>query len=91
MPAAFFTGICFAQAGSEPGIVTEEKISWLEMPEPWVVVLVILPLLIGWTTFFYRREKPVGNPRWRWTLGALRFLVLVLALLMIAARAETAK
>ncbi len=84
MLAAFFMGICLAQAGSQPGIVTEEKIRWLEMPEPWVVVLVILPLLIGWITFFYKREKPVGKPGWRWTLGALRFLVLALALLMIA-------
>ena len=56
MLAAFFMGICLAQAGSQPGIVTEEKIRWLEMPEPWVVVLVILPLLIGWITFFYKRE-----------------------------------
>ena len=84
MPTAFFTPGCFAQAGAQPGLVTEEKIRWLEMPEPWVVVLVILPLVVGWVTFFYKREKPVGNPRWRWTLGALRFLVLVLALLMIA-------
>ena len=37
MPTAFFTPGCFAQAGAQPGLVTEEKIRWLEMPEPWVV------------------------------------------------------
>lgn len=84
MQVDLLTGSCLAQAGPKPGTVMEETTRWLEMPEPWIVVLVILPLLIGWITFFYKREKPVGNPGWRWALGALRFLVLALALLMIA-------
>lgn len=84
MLAGILTGSCTAQAAPQPGTVMEETIRWLEMPEPWIVVLVILPLLVGWIIFFYKREKPVGNPQWRWALGALRFLVLALALLMIA-------
>jgi hypothetical protein len=63
---------------------TEETIRWLDMPEAWIVALLILPLVIAFVAFFYKREKPVGNPRWRWTLGGLRLLVLTLALLILA-------
>ena len=80
LPASF---LC--QGGAADLVTeTEETIRWLEMPEAWVVVLLILPLLVAFVGFFYKREKPVGNPRWRWALGALRLLVVALALLMLA-------
>ena len=80
LPANF---LC--QAGAADLVTeTEETIRWLEMPDAWVVVLLILPLLVVFVGFFYKREKPVGNPRWRWALGALRLLVVALALLMLA-------
>ena len=55
---------------------TEETVRWLDMPPAWIVVLLILPLVFAFVGFFYKREKPVGNPRWRWALGGLRVLVL---------------
>jgi len=63
---------------------TEETVRWLDMPPAWIVVLLILPLVFAFVGFFYKREKPVGNPRWRWALGGLRVLVLAMALLMLA-------
>ena len=75
LPASF---LC--QGGAADLVTeTEETIRWLEMPEAWGVVLLILPLLVAFVGFFYKREKPVGNPRWRWALGALRLLVVALA------------
>ena len=81
MPGGHF--LCQAEV---PDLVTEteETIRWLEMPEAWIVALLIIPLVVAFVGFFYKREKPVGNPGWRWTLGGLRVLVLVLALLMLA-------
>ncbi len=80
LPASFLCQGGAAELVTE----TEETIRWLEMPDAWVVVLLILPLLVVFVGFFYKREKPVGNPRWRWALGALRLLVVALALLMLA-------
>ncbi len=70
----------------------EESFRWLRLPPAWVVVLVILPLVVAFVVFFYRRENPaVGTgPRgsdsagWRWGLGILRVLVLLAVLAMLA-------
>ena len=70
---------------------TEETIRWLDMPEAWIVALLVLPLVIAFVAFFYKREKPVGNPGWRWALGGLRLLVLTLALLVLANPVRTCR
>lgn len=84
--AAFFArcgfgGALVAQAGARD---VEETLRWLRLPPPWLSALVILPLVIGFVWFFYRRERPSGGSGWKWLLGAIRVAVLVVALAMLA-------
>ena len=61
-----------------------EALRWLRMPPAWTVVLLILPFVIGFVAFFYRRERPTGSGAWKWVLGALRVVAISIALLMLA-------
>jgi uncharacterized membrane protein len=64
--------------GTETGV--RRTLRLLEMPEPWVVVLVLLPLCAAIAWLAYARE---GLPaRSRWTLSTLRFAALLLLLLV---------
>ena len=65
-----------AQEAGGASTGTRESFRLLDMPEPWVVVLVLLPLcaLVAWIG--YARESI--SPRARTVLAALRFAALVL-------------
>ncbi|MAJ28719.1 hypothetical protein CBD41_04815 [bacterium TMED181] len=62
---------------------TETRIEWLGAPEPWVTVVVIVPLLLLVTAWCYRGDQ--GRMGWgpRWAMGALRFLVLLTLVLIL--------
>ena len=61
----------------------EESIRWLRMPPAWLIVLVVVPLVIAFVVFFYKRENPSGSRAWRWLLAALRVAVIGMALLLL--------
>ena len=62
----------------------EEALRWLNFPPAWVAVLVMLPVVISFVVYFYRRERPTGHPAWKWVLGTLRIVAIIFALLMLA-------
>ena len=64
--------------------VVEEAFRWLGMPDLWVVVLIIVPAVVLFSAFFYRREILVGRDGFRWPLAALRALLLLFVLGMMA-------
>src|SRR5690606_4865738 len=53
-------------------------------PPAWVIVLVIVPLVVCFVTFFYRREMPIGRRAVVGWLAALRAGVIFLLLAMLA-------
>ena len=61
----------------------ETRIEWLAAPEPWIIAVVILPLLIGLSVWGYRGDQGrLGGPT-RFLLGSLRFLALLLVVLIL--------
>jgi uncharacterized membrane protein len=68
-------------AANASGTDLRESLRLLDMPEPWVVVLVLLPLcaLVSWIG--YGREKIA--PRTRLVLSTLRFGALILLLCVL--------
>ena len=63
----------------------ERLFEWASLPPPWVVFLVVIPLVVLFVAFFYSRENPTGGSRARWICASLRVAAL-LALLAILAR-----
>ena len=61
-------------AGDPSGVGTQETLRLLDLPELWIVVLVLLPLtaLVSWTTY----AKENLSLRARWFLATLRFAVI---------------
>ena len=55
-----------------------ETLRFLDLPEAWVGVLIILPLTAGVAWIGYRREHL--QPWARWTLVSLRFVALAILL-----------
>jgi hypothetical protein len=74
-PAAFL-----AQVSTQ----VEEEVRWLRFPPAWVTVLVIVPIVVAFSLAFYRREHLIGKSGWRWVLAALRVLLILLVLGMLA-------
>ena len=61
----------------------ETRIEWLAAPEPWIIAVVILPLLIGLSAWGYRGDQGrLGGPT-KFLLGSLRFLALLLVVLIL--------
>jgi uncharacterized membrane protein len=81
--ASLFAASAFAQAAPASGSGTDlrESFRLLDVPELWIVVLVILPLcaLVAWIG--YGRESL--SPRARVVLSALRFSALLLLLAVV--------
>ncbi|MCH2106294.1 MAG: hypothetical protein MK291_06605, partial [Planctomycetes bacterium] len=53
----------------------------VDVPETWVLVLVVLPVLAGVTLLSYRAE-PISSG-WKAALGALRFSAIALLCLVL--------
>ncbi|MEM7515870.1 MAG: hypothetical protein AAF368_02960, partial [Planctomycetota bacterium] len=76
-PATVTEGL--AAAGSDPAL--REKLRFLEMPEAWIVVLVLLPALALVAWLGYRRES-ISGPM-RMLLTTLRFGALLVLLAVL--------
>ncbi len=61
----------------------ETRIEWLAAPEPWIIAVVILPLLIGLSAWGYRGDQGRLGGSTRFLLGSLRFLALLLVVLIL--------
>lgn len=61
----------------------ETRIEWLAAPEPWIIAVVILPLLIGLSAWGYRGDQGRLGGTTRFMLGSLRFLALLLVVLIL--------
>lgn len=71
MPSAWFR-----LAAVIPEAGTTRSLRFADLPEPWVLVLVVLPALLGVCALTYWRE-PISR-RAKWLLGGLRFGALAL-------------
>ncbi len=60
----------------------EWKLGWANMPETWIIVLIIIPAVLGFAFLVYRFEPNLPNP-YRILLGGLRVLAVLLILVMI--------
>ncbi|MBN1443429.1 MAG: hypothetical protein JXA90_12030, partial [Planctomycetes bacterium] len=69
---------------AQSSLQVEENVRWERMPPAWLVVLVILPLVVLYAGYFYRREPISGRQWWRWLLAGLRILAIVFALALLA-------
>lgn len=69
---------------ADTAVQVEEELRWLHLPAAWIVVLIVVPLVVAYVTFFYRREVPIGRGAWRGWLAGLRCAVILLALAMLA-------
>jgi len=58
-----------------------ESFRLLDAPEPWIVVLVVLPICAGLAWLAYARESV--SPRARVVLSALRFSILILLVVVL--------
>ncbi|MCY2958642.1 MAG: VWA domain-containing protein [Planctomycetota bacterium] len=63
-------------SSAEAGTGVRETFRFLDLPEAWIVVLIVLPLCAGIAWIAYRSEELATGPRA--TLIVLRFLALVL-------------
>jgi hypothetical protein len=70
------------EAGGSVG--TREALEWLRAPPAWVLLLVILPLVLFLVVSIYRRERISGARHRRWILGALRVVILLAVIAMLA-------
>lgn len=62
----------------------EEAFHWGQLPPLWLVVLVVVPAVVLFVAFFYRREEPRGNSGWRIPLAGIRVLLILGVLAMLA-------
>jgi uncharacterized membrane protein len=65
----------------QSGTSLRESLRWMDMPELWVVVLVLVPVLALIAWIGYARE-PISSP-WRYALAGLRFASLAALLLVL--------
>jgi len=63
---------------------TVREFRWLRLPPAWVVFLVVVPLVLGFAAFFYRREKASGGKVARYLLMGLRSAIVLGVLAMLA-------
>ncbi len=62
---------------------TETSFSFQDSPEPWVFFLLILPAIVFFTAWLYRKEKSEVRPAVRTVLVVLRSLLFVLIVLFL--------
>jgi uncharacterized membrane protein len=62
---------------------TTTQLRWRSLPDLWLVVMVLLPLVIGFVWWVYRREAKTAPARWKRVLGALRVGAIVAVMLML--------
>ncbi len=62
---------------------TEQTFSFQDGPEPWVFFLLILPAVLFFTIYFYRKEKAEISTKARSLLIALRCVLLILVFLFL--------
>jgi uncharacterized membrane protein len=62
-------------------IVTQFR--WRSRPELWLVVLVIVPLVIGFVWWIYRREADTASPRVKRVMGFFRVAAILAVLTML--------
>jgi hypothetical protein len=68
---------------SGDGVRTVKSFTFQDGPEPWVFFLLVLPGVLFFSIYFYRKEKAEIAPRARALLIGLRCLLLVLVFLFI--------
>lgn len=73
--------LALAQQPGETREVTTFK--FLDAPPAWVIVLVIVPLVLGFVAFIYRREGHSAPLRARFVCGALRALAFAVLFLFL--------
>ena len=61
----------------------ETRVEWLAAPEPWVIAVVIIPLLLGISAWGYRGEVGKLGRKAKVLLGSLRFLALLILVLIL--------
>lgn len=61
----------------------EERFRFLHLPPPWIIVLLVVPLVILFVGFFYRREQAPTRETWRWGPALIRVLVILAVLAML--------
>ncbi len=59
------------------------SLRWASAPPLWVVLLVIVPLVIGFVYVFYRRESGTASAVSRAAMASLRFIAVMLILSML--------
>ena len=62
---------------------TETRIEWLDAPETWVTVVVIIPLLLLAAAWCYRGDQGRMGLGPRILMGSMRFLVLMALVLIL--------
>ncbi len=61
-----------------------EEFDWIYLPAPWVIFLIVVPLVVLLVAAVYRRERLAGNHWARWPLVALRVAVILAILAFLA-------
>jgi len=60
-----------------------EQLAFVSAPPLWVTVLILIPALVLFVGFVYRREGPSASIRAKVVLGSLRFAVVLVLLLVL--------
>jgi hypothetical protein len=63
---------------------TREFLDWGYLPQAWVIFLVIIPLVIAFACFIYKREPLHANPRVWFFMATMRVLLILAVLLFLA-------
>ncbi len=71
-----------AAGTTSPTIQTEESFLFLDLPAPWVLAMVVLPLLVLFVWWAYGGLGRL-EPRTRWTLTVLRGLAIAICLFLL--------
>ena len=67
----------------QEGDISVSEFQLLSAPPLWVIVLVILPLIVGFVLFIYRREASSATSKVKTGLAVLRILTLALILFVL--------
>jgi hypothetical protein len=63
---------------------TVREYTWINPIPAWVIFLVLLPVLVAFAVFIYRRELPRGPRPLGWVLSGLRVLALLAIIALLA-------
>ena len=70
------------EGAATPAIQTEESFLFLDLPAPWVLAMVVLPLVVLFVWWAYGGLGRL-EPKTRWTLTALRGLAIAICLFLL--------